>query len=185
VAEGLLRPASESLLVDSSVASNSEEGFLPSDEPLLPLEVRPRLSEVLRLKIEGGVLEALLGPVSLLLDLVVVASLGLLGPPPLVCPLLCGLSEDLLPPLPLLPLESGVVDCLLPFILLSGVVDCLLDDPPEPLLASILSLLVSWANFRMSGSLSTYPKLDLKKPHNQVKITNHHISPCHHKDIKR
>ena len=48
-----------------------------------------------------------------------------------------------------LPVESGVVDCLRPFF--SGVVDCLLD----PLLASMLNLRVSCANFSISGSLGS------------------------------
>lgn len=51
----------------------------------------------------------------------------------------------------LLPVESGVVDCLRPFF--SGVVDCLYSDCLlDPLLASMLNLRVSCANFSISGS---------------------------------
>lgn len=139
-AEGLLKPASDIRRSDNSAADSSLEG-LRSKEPFrLPLEIRPRLSEVRRLK-TGGVFESRLDTaMGTVVECILQSD-----------PFWEELSEDLL------PVESGVVDCLRP--LTSGV--RLDEDPPLPLLASILNRRVSWANLRISGSLSI-PRLDLE-----------------------
>ena len=170
-AEGLLKPASDIRLAVSSSAFRSDEGRLSTScfeledvDPLLEsgalwlllphpplLKPNPKLSEVFRENLFGGVCDFFRFARGSVISFRAAFPLLPPLPLPLTEPLWDELSDERL------PVESGVVDCRGRYSrsVRSGV------GLLVPLLASMLSLRVSCANLRISGSRS-YPKFDLE-----------------------